>query len=324
MHGSRAATARHVGRRRIDRATTVTGAVLVLLASAALVAAVANPPADGPSGEPIPIGDLPGWRQTFSDDFTTPVAAGRFTDSTYASRWATYDGFSDTAGVGVYSNDGVSVHGGVLDMDVRTVHGVPRAAAVVPLVDGRWGGQRYGRFSVRMQADAVDGYGAAFLLWSDTNDWDDGEVDFPEGSLSSTVFANNHCPGDPEQKCVSVPLRGVTFQQWHTYTIDWTPDRLAFEVDGSVVASTTVDIPRRSLHWVMQVGTVDGVPPADASGHVRVDWATAYRYAPSTVASSGAAATATAEPSGRSSPDDAPATPAAVEPWWVRWWDRWS
>jgi beta-glucanase (GH16 family) len=241
----------------------------------------------------MPIGNLAGWQQTFSDDFTTPVTAGRFTDSPYADRWATYDGFSDTARIGVYSNDAISVHGGLLDMDVKTVDGVPQAAAVVPLVGGEWGGQHYGRYSVRMQADSVDGYGAAFLLWSDTNDWNDGEVDFPEGSLNGTVFANNHCPGDPERKCSTVPLRGVTFQQWHTYTIDWTPDLLAFEVDGHVVASTTVGIPRKSLHWVMQVGTVDGVPPTSAEGHVRVDWVTMYRYSPDTVAS---APTATTDP----------------------------
>jgi beta-glucanase (GH16 family) len=313
---------RHGGRRRLDRTTTVTGAVLVLLASAALVAAVTNRPSDATSGSPLPVGNLAGWQQTFSDDFTTPVAAGHFADSAYASRWSTYDGFSDTAKIGVYSTEGISVSGGVLDMDVKTVDGVPRAAAVVPLVDGQWGGQRYGRFSVRMQADAVDGYGAAFLLWSDANDWNDGEVDFPEGSLNGTISANNHCPGDPEQKCVSVPLKGVSFQQWHTYTIDWTPDLLAFEVDGRVIASTTSDIPRKSLHWVMQVGTVDSVPPASAHGRVRVDWATVYRYAPGTIASGGdatATATAPATPA-----DDRSGDSAAATPWWARWWARWS
>ena len=31
--------------------------------------------AASPSGEEMPVGDLPGWHQVFTDDFTTNVAA---------------------------------------------------------------------------------------------------------------------------------------------------------------------------------------------------------------------------------------------------------
>jgi beta-glucanase (GH16 family) len=275
---------RHVRGRGPDRASVVTTAVLVVLAVAALITGVSTARPATPSGRSMPVGNLAGWEQVFADDFTTPVAEGDFADSVYADRWSTYDGFADTAKFGVYSNSGLSVRNGSLDMDIRTVDGIPRAAAVVPLVGGQWGGQTYGRFSVRMRSDAIAGYGAGFLLWSDANEWTDGEVDFPEGSLDGTVYANNHCPGDPEEKCVHAPVSGIDFQHWHTYTIDWTPDLLAFEVDGRVVAKTTVDIPTKPLHWVMQVGTVDHVPAASAKGDVQIDWATIYRYSPSTVA----------------------------------------
>src|SRR5215472_1874929 len=34
--------------------------------------------AHSPSGEPMPVGDIPGWHQVFSDDFTTDVPLGSF------------------------------------------------------------------------------------------------------------------------------------------------------------------------------------------------------------------------------------------------------
>ena len=84
-------------------------------------------------------------------------------------------------------------------MYVRTQDGQPQSAAVVPLVNGQWGGQLYGRYEVRFRSDEIPGYKLAFLLWPDTNNWAEGEIDFPEiGSLESgnTLYANVFPKGD--------------------------------------------------------------------------------------------------------------------------------
>ena len=227
------------------------------------------------SGQAMPTSSGPGWTRTFSDDFAHPVAAGRF-PGRYDDSWVAYDGFTDTSGIGDYRADAVSVRDGVLDLAVSAGDGAVTSAAVVPLVGGEWGGQVHGRFSVRMRADAVPGFYAAFLLWSDDNDWDDGEVDFPEGRLDGTVRGYNHTPGDPSVNSF-VGDTGVSFDGWHTYTIEWRPDRIDYLVDDRVWATTSEALPTASMHWVMQVEAAGETPP-DGAGHVEIDWATIDRY----------------------------------------------
>jgi len=229
-----------------------------------------------PSGEAAPVGDLPGWRQIFVDDFDTPVARGSF-PGPYADSWLPYDGFTDTNDNGTYRAGAISVADGMLSLGVSALGDEVTSSAVVPLVDGQWGGQTHGRYSVRLRADPVEGYSAAFLLWSDENDWDDGEIDFPEGHLDKEVRAYNHKLGDPSENSFD-RRTAVPFSEWHTYTIEWGPDEIAFQIDGVTIGTTRSDIPTAKMHWVMQIETLKSAPPDGAQGAVHIDWATIYRY----------------------------------------------
>lgn len=230
----------------------------------------------------LPEGNLPGWTQTFKEDFNSPLSAGGFPGS-YSNQWLSYTGFTDTFKNGDYDQSILSVKDGKLNAYLHTgADGRPKTAAPVPLVNGQWGGQQYGRFSVRMRTDSLPGYKTAFLLWSDENNWNDGEVDFPEGQLNGTVNGFNHCVGNPTQNCM-VAETGAKFTDWHTYTIDWTPSKLTYYVDGVAVGSTTESIPTAKMHWVMQIETADGmVPSKTTAGNVEIDWATIYAYTPTT------------------------------------------
>lgn len=231
------------------------------------------------SSSSMPVGDLPGWRQVFADDFDQDVPLGSFPGSAYRSRWIGYEGLPDTSGAGRYSNDRVvSVSDGIMDMYLRTEDGVPLVAAPSPLVDGKWGGQTYGRYSVRFRADAVEGYKTAWLLWPDSDKWAHGEVDFPEGPLDGSMYAANLCVGQPGTFCYkSGDL--ATFTEWHVATIEWTPRAVTFYLDGREVGSSD-SVPRGPMHWVLQTETDHGRPPASSAGHVQVDWVTIYTYDP--------------------------------------------
>jgi len=226
------------------------------------------------SGAAMPVGDLPGWRQTFTEDFNEPLARGAF-PGPYASQWTSYSGFPNTSKAGYYDKKIISAQDGVLDLYLHAENDRPLTAAPVPLVDGKWGGQTYGRFSVRMKADPIGGYGASFLLWSDNDDWNEGEVDFPESTFSEAVKGYNHCLNNPADNCMWVHT-DKRYDTWHTYTIDWRPEKLAFLVDGVEVASTTRHIPSKPLHWVMQVETPTPSSARESSGHLLIDWATIY------------------------------------------------
>jgi hypothetical protein len=230
------------------------------------------------SPDAMPTGNLPGWTQIFADDFTTPAPLGSFLSS-YGSSWGAYPSpWKDTSGNGVYSpGKTMSAAGGMLDLWVHTESGVHYVAAPQPKLPT----MTYGRFSARFQADSTPGYKVAWLLWPDSGVWPaGGEVDFPEGDLNSNLsaFAHFASPGGG-QDAFTLP---TTFAGWHTATIEWTPGKLVFLLDGKVVGTSTTLVPSKPMHWVMQTETTlnGSVPSNAASGHVRVDWVTAYTYTP--------------------------------------------
>jgi len=226
----------------------------------------------------MPTGNLPGWTQVFADDFTTAAPLGSFLSS-YGSRWGAYPSpWKDTSGNGVYNPaKTMSAVGGAMDLWVHTESGVHYVAAPQPKLPT----MTYGRFSARFQADSTPGYKVAWLLWPDSGVWPaDGEIDFPEGDLNSNMSAFAHFAssgGGQDAFTLS-----TTFTGWHTATIDWTPGKLVFYLDGKVIGVSTKLVPSKPMHWVMQTETtLNGTAPSSsASGHVRVDWVTAYTYTP--------------------------------------------
>jgi hypothetical protein len=233
-------------------------------------------PSPTPSVDPnaMPNTTPTGWTRTFGEDFTTSTAAGKFSD-TYGDRFVAYDGFNDTSGAGKYSADALSAKDGVLNMRMHTdASGQPIGAAIIPLVGGEWGGQTEARYDIRLRADNLPGYGVAGLLWSDTNTWTDGEIDFPEGALDGGVTLSNHCPQSPAENCLHKEL-DTAFTSWHTYTVERTSTKLTFLIDGKVVASTADNLPTKPLHFVLQAATHSGAKPApNVDGNVQVAWVT--------------------------------------------------
>jgi Glycosyl hydrolases family 16 len=243
------------------------------------------PPGGSPSGAPMPVGDLPGWRQIVADDLLYAVALGSF-PSAVSSTWGDYpDGWPDTTGHGTYMpSKVVSISGGVLDMWVHTENGVHMVAVPYPLLPGASAanGMLYGRYVVRFRSDPVAGYKTAWLLWPDSETFPrDGEIDFPEGNLNGTMCAYMHHQGatsasDQDRFCTA-----TTYTSWHTAVIEWLPATVRFSLDDKTIGTSTSRIPNTPMHWVLQTETAtDGAVPSDsASGHVQVDWVAVYRPA---------------------------------------------
>jgi hypothetical protein len=262
------------------------------LAPSQAAAAVTTTSAD-PSGQPMPVGNQPGWRQVFADNFaneTLPV--GGFsrcggTPSTCSGLppsvlWGdTGDGKPDTSGHCQYwPSKTLSVAGGMMDMHVHTdASGVCMVANALPRIS-LTGSQTYGMYSIRFRADAVPGYKAVFLLWPD--DGHSGEIDFPEGNLDQTMQAFLHpvAGGALRARYAS----GASWTSWHTATVKWLATSLTFILDGKIVGTATTQIPRASMHWSIRAESdLQGAPkpPATSAGNVQVDWASVWAYDPS-------------------------------------------
>ncbi|MGN6446092.1 glycoside hydrolase family 16 protein [Amnibacterium sp.] len=261
-----------------SKGTEVVGAAVQLPATAdgAPVAAGATRPS-APAG----------WTPLLEQDFATPAPLGSFA-AVYPG-WSWYDGMTETSRetarprgqVGVWNSaTTMSVSNGMLDCHLHTAGEQPQVCALTPTPDGQqWHGQLYGRYSVRFRADAVPGFKIAWLLWPDSDQWNQGEIDFPEGSLDGPITGSSHrTDGDPADFAWFVDT-GTRMQAWHTATIDWEPGRLTFLLDGQ--SWTTTDplaLPRVPMRWALQAETeiIDTPPARSAQGDILIDWVAAW------------------------------------------------
>lgn len=239
------------------------------------------------SGEPAPTGNLPGWTHKFTQDFNTNATLGQFR-AVYGAAWDGYNGYEDTsrnlgrpAGQrGLYSaSKTVTVQNSILDVYVHTEGVQPYVFALTP-PDTR---QLYGRYAVRFRSDLVQGYKVAWLLWPDSEDWVEGEIDFPEADLGTNINGFSHdITGNPRINAWVVNTN-TSMQQWHTAVIEWTPTVLRFKLDNQTWQTTNPKaIPTKSMHWVLQTEThlSSTPPPVSAAGHVQIDWVAGWAYSP--------------------------------------------
>ncbi|AMM21333.1 hypothetical protein AX769_15845 [Frondihabitans sp. PAMC 28766] len=241
-----------------------------------------------PAAGAMPVGDVTSsgtrWTQTYSQDFTTDAATGRVL-STYPAMGA-YASGKDTSGYGEYAPDQVlSVHDSVLDYHLRTVAGQPLVASVLP---DDYRPHQYARVSIRYRATSTLGYKFVGMLWPSSNDWDDGEIDWPEGDLdararpaSQVVGGTNPVTGEHifEPAYQFFPPADQT--QFHVATTEWTKGVVRFFWDGKLLAQVAQGVPTKPMRVTLQAETwlQRGAPPAGADGHVEIDWVVVYEPA---------------------------------------------
>ncbi|MGB0095169.1 MAG: glycoside hydrolase family 16 protein [Solirubrobacteraceae bacterium] len=228
--------------------------------------------------EPMPVGNLPGWRQVFSDDFN-----GRKLDS---SKWRLYWGKPGGDPAGWFDPRHVTVsHGMLLISGYR---------------DGRDGGrwatgglssspglvQTYGKYLVRFRLDPGVGIGHAALLMPANNSWPP-EIDFSEdnGSGRTGTLATLHY-GKHDTHWDSW-FGKVNLTRWHTLGVQWTPGKLQYTLDGriwetmtgNVVPAVPMVLDLQTQTWPCS-GTWGRCPNKSTPRVVRmyVDWVAAYAH----------------------------------------------
>lgn len=256
-----------------------------------------SPEPESPAGsDPTPVrttdtrasGDLPGWRQVFEEDFSAgDVPLGGFPGPLYQARWSAgyRDGVPDTAGQlsggksGYYPSKVLSVRDGALNWFMHSENGIFMGAAPTPKIPNasanppRDNSFLYGRYSVRFRADTLAGFKTAWLFWPDSGVWPrDGEIDFPEGDLAKIIYGAAHYledGGDAFDKFDS----DQSFSSWHIATMEWTPGRVEFFLDGESLGTSTTAPPTTPMHFILQTESCLPVCPLpETQGHVYLDW----------------------------------------------------
>ena len=217
----------------------------------------------------MPTDPGPQWRQVLKEDF----------DTLDTDVWGTYDSVG-AFGNGLRRSSAVSVSGGLLNItatDGNVSGGMAQQA-----------GQTYGRWEFRARTDKGRGFGSAILLWPDSERFpQDGEIDIMEVPSETRDRAHFivHFAGPGGTDKVYGSYAEDDFSQWHTFAVDWLPDRIVFYVDG-VERFRVTDrniIPKRPMHMAIQFDQgpkKDWIPAPDpstpAAFALQVDWVRAY------------------------------------------------
>lgn len=143
----------------------------------------------------------------------------------------------------------------------------------------------YGRFEARVQFAPGEGVVSSFFLWKDgnssTTSWN--ELDY-EKIKAACQLQTNIWSGTGTQSAQLPSITGDLCGSYHTYTFEWTPDYIAFFIDGtelrretgSVVAQYTQNAAQgMAMHFNVWVGNKDfgGVfDPSILPVNEYIDW----------------------------------------------------
>ncbi|MBW8482561.1 glycoside hydrolase family 16 protein [Actinomadura parmotrematis] len=156
------------------------------------------------------------------------------------AKWVVYD--SPDAKVNPRTRAATTVSGGQLHLTGALYDGKDLSGGVASTLD-----QRYGRWEVRMRADAGAGYSAVALLWPEHfGRPEKAEIDFAEvtDATRRTTGLFTHQGDDDAQAGRTVT---ADFTRWRTVALDWLPGGLTFWIDGRKVWTYTGPIrPRQT------------------------------------------------------------------------------
>jgi len=147
----------------------------------------------------------------------------------------------------------------------------------------------YGRFEVRMRSAQVSGMLASFFTYHDpASPWNEIDIETLGRYSNETQFTTIV----PTQNDTHVQRQALSFNPhaaFHVYAIEWTPDYVAWRVDGvEVYRQTGTHIaqlvePQMLMMNIWQPAYVDWVGtfnPANLPVYAYYDWAKYYSYTP--------------------------------------------
>ncbi|MFV0428683.1 MAG: glycoside hydrolase family 16 protein [Arachnia sp.] len=240
------------------------------------------------SGDSAPTGSSPGFSFVASEDFDTAAAAGtvaipfeggdRQASYAYDDLIVAYGDWQGNDGGTYRFQENVSVADGMLNADLGMIDGEATGSAWIFKFPGAESGSfTYGAVEQRVRVVGnVPSYGSAGILWPASDEWGEGEIDFPEGNFASSPSVFHHCLGDrAPENCSWFDTGLADWSQWHTYRIEWTPQGTSYFIDGTLLGTNTDATPTTPHNWVTQMAlhpNGETTPLAEQSGTYQVDW----------------------------------------------------
>lgn len=137
------------------------------------------------------------------------------------------------------SNDQAYVKNGLLVVTGEKVNGVYKSGGIQTKGKVEF---TYGKVEVRARFKSVQGGWPAIWMMPVTNSWpDDGEIDIMEEVSKQTICYQTVHSYYLNKLGKTDPIRQTTeffnVDQFNTYAVDWTPEKLEFSINGKVTFS---------------------------------------------------------------------------------------
>ncbi len=263
----------------------------------------------------MPTSAPAGWHRLYTEGFSTPADTGSFVNQSpddwylksshpYARSLRSYpDGWATTWDLSLnYASKTAGVSSetwgtpGVFELNGHTasVSGKQRSlgGSFFPVIrpdassTQEQTAQTYGRYSVRFRTTGGEstgsasgaGYGTAFLLWPANDNWSEGEIDYPEMAWGGKISGYVHEINNPSNNAHVIDTTTPTDDAWHTATIEWYPNALAFYLDAVMIKKVTDNVPTTPFRWGFQSGAHTEAPAPEVQGKLMVDWITIDAY----------------------------------------------
>ena len=246
------------------------------------------PPTSHVSGIPMPKSPPAGWTNIVAEDFDKDVALGAWPASAggaltkppgYTDLGAYPAPWVNSAGGGLYDPSKVlSIHDSCLDTYLHSKY----IGTVQPLIGG---GHTRLRIQICSLIPVVAGYHVSHLLWPDDNNWPtNGEIDFPEGDMSSGLtcycfvhLQNAKLPaGSPGWQADWNSGAVMCDGKWHVYTTEWEAGKyVTVQRDDTAphtfMNSSSLQIPNTPMHYEHQTDH-NSNGSLTSAGHIMTDW----------------------------------------------------
>ena len=147
----------------------------------------------------------------------------------------------------------------------------------------------YGRFEVRMRTAQVSGMLSSFFTFYDpANPWNEIDIE-SMGRYSNEIQFNTIVPVQGVNHVQRQPLQFNPHAAFHVYAIEWTPDAVAWCVDGVEVYRQTdsfigqINMPQKLMMNIWQPNDVGWAGTFNAGNlpvYAYYDWVKYYAYTP--------------------------------------------
>ncbi len=237
-----------------------------------------------------PVREPVGWRPLFATDFS---------GTDLPAECESYEGPQGGAAASYFRPDEVAVSDGLLHLTMRR-----RDAGGRPFTAGGIGcravAQTFGRYEFRAKVPAGAGIDSFVTLWptESGHDKDATLVEVLARPGAEKAYLTNQYGSGSSQ----VTAAGQYSDDFHTYTIEWSPSLFRVLIDGTTrMTDAHVSVREKWIGFAMSSGDqLAGMPDAATQlpAEFQVDWLRVYAYDPqaSPIGSAPGAGAGTAEP----------------------------